>query len=99
MHMLHDPGRARGFGDDIRQDLRIDAERLADPESLRDCDEGRARDPVVAQFGGLTCADMDDVRTHRCEHRPRRVEIAGITATTIANVPAAVPPIPPETGA
>ena len=83
MHVLHDPGAARGFGDHASQYLRIDAERLPDAEGLGDRDQGRARNQIVAQFGDLAgpdLTDMDDVAAHRRERRPRLFEIAGIAA-------------------
>jgi hypothetical protein len=65
MHVLHYPGAARAFGDDIGQDLRVDAKGIADTERLGDRDQGRARDQVVAQLGdfaGPNRADVDDDR-------------------------------------
>ena len=83
VHVFHDPGGARGFRDDIGQDLRVDAKGLADAERLGDRDEGRARDQIVAQLGNLAgadTADMDDARTHRCQYRARFFEIRSLTA-------------------
>ena len=73
----------RGFGDDIGQDLGVDAECLADAERLGDRDEGRAGDQIVAELGdlaGADGADMDDVGSHCRQCRPRFFEIAGLAA-------------------
>jgi hypothetical protein len=83
MHVLHDPGRAGAFGNDIGQYLRIDRKRLADAERFGNRDQGGARDQIVAQLGDLAGpdrADVDDVAAHRRESRPRFFEIAGIAA-------------------
>ena len=100
---VHGPGIARGGRDHVEHLLPVETQFVSQRECLAGCDHRRPQDHVVADFGGLSCAPP------RRSGRPfgpmisksgsALAKASALPPAMKVSVPAAAPPMPPETGA